>query len=185
MGVSALPRKRQAYTSKRLQKVVTDYREEQKKRSRTTAKGDSSTLSNPDRSGDQYTEEKDTDEDLLADFGEDLDVDGEGDQRSGSMTKTGTGKTSKPTTTTGTAAPTKRKAAGEKRKARKSSENITSTTSRSAKRKKRANDSDEYDDEYPNVDEVVPVLRRPRPKPVHKKPNPGAGSKTTDQERGG
>ncbi|KAF9647971.1 PIN domain-like protein [Thelephora ganbajun] len=34
VGGSAVPRKRQAYTSKRLQKVVTDYREEQRKRSR-------------------------------------------------------------------------------------------------------------------------------------------------------
>lgn len=187
VGGSAIPRKRQAYTSKRLQKVVTDYREEQRRRSRKTTKGGTSALLDPDRSGDQYTEELDADEDLLAEFGEDLDVDGsdhgERDPRSGSVTRAG--EMSKPTTAAKTA--TKRKAPGKKRKVRKSSKNTASTASHSTKRKKQANDSDDYDDandEHPDADEVAPIPARPRPKPVRKKANTNtdAGSRTADQE---
>lgn len=186
VGGSAIPRKRQSYTSKRLQKVVTDYREEQKKHSRGTAKRGSSTLSGPHRSAGQHVEEKDADEYLLADFGEESDVSGSGDDwerdpKLGPVTRTG--KTSKPTT----AAPTQKRAAGEKRRARKTSKNTTSTARRSTKRKKRTNDSDEYDDDdgYADADEIVPVAARPRPKPVRKRPNTnsGAGSNTADQER--
>ena len=183
VGGSAIPRKRQAYTSKRLQKVVTDYREEQKRRSRTTTKKGDSTLLDSDRSNDKSMEDLDADDDLPVDFGEDLDIDGsdygERDPRSGSVTRTG--ETSKPTATTKT--PTKRTALGEKRKARKSAKNA-STASRSAKRKKRANDSDDYDDEGgAEIDEVAPVPARPRPKPVRKKANitTDAGSKIDDQ----
>ena len=182
VGASAIPRKRQTYTSKRLQKVVTDYREEQKKRSRTTSKRGPSTLSNPDRSGDQYMEEMDADEDPLADF----EVDGSGDDKERDQkSRSVTGKMSRPTTPAETAGPTKKRAASKKRKAQKSP--VTSTASRSTKRKKRTNSSDEYNDEYANADEVVPVPRRPRPKPVHKKPNTnsGAESKTAGQERDG
>lgn len=191
VGGSAVPRKRQAYTSKRLQKVVTDYREEQRKRSRTTARSVSAIL-NSDRSGDDRIGEADENEDL-AGLGEGLEVDGsdnhgEDDPISGSIT--GIGKTSKETTTAKTAAPTKRRPANEKRKVRKSSKNTTSSAPRSTKRKKRTRDSDDYDDdERVDADEATPVPARPRPKPVRKKANtnPGAGSehKTTDQERDG
>ena len=181
-GVSAIPRKRQAYTSKRLQKVVTDYREEQRVRPGRTGYRDSSILLDSDRAEDQYMEEPDTDKDLLGDFGEDPDADGSGDRgerdpRLGSVT--GTRKTPNLTT-----APTKRRAAGDKRKPRKSSKKITSTASRSTKRKKLTNDSDDYDDdhEYVDVDEAAPAPAGPRPKPVRKKANTdsGAGSKTAD-----
>ena len=188
VGGSAVPRKRQAYTSKRLQKVVTDYREEQRKRSKTTAKGDASAPLDSDRSGDDYMEETDGNEDQL-----DVDVDGSDDHwgrdpTSGSMTRTG--KMSKRTTTAKTVAPTKRKTASEKRKVRKSPKS-TSTVSSSTKRKKRANDSDDcdYDDEHIDADEVTPVPARPRPKPVRKKANTNFGAasecKTTDQRRDG
>ena len=74
VGGSAVPRKRQAYTSKRLQKVVTDYREEQRKRSHTTTRSASAIL-NSDHSGDDYMEGADGSEDLTG-FGEDHEVDG-------------------------------------------------------------------------------------------------------------
>ena len=180
VGVSAIPRKRQAYTSKRLQKVVTGFREEQRMRSRAAGKQGSSILSDSDRSEDQYAEGLDTDKDLPVDLGEDLEVDGsddngEHDPRSGSVTRTG--KKSNLTTI-----PTKRRAAGEKRKTRKTSK----TASRSTKRKKRACDSDDCDDgdEYAGAVEAVPapVPAGPRPKPVRKKANTnsGAGFKTAD-----
>lgn len=180
VGGSAIPRKRQPYTSKRLQKVVTDYREEQRERSRTTTKRGSSTILDSNRPGDQYMEGVDTDEDFPADFGEDLGSDDhEGrDPTSGSVPRTGN--VSKSATT----AATKRK--GEKRKARKPSRSITTT--RLAKRKKQTNDSDDYDDdEHGDVDEVTPVPALPRPKPVRKKvnTNPGAVFKTTGQEYDG
>jgi len=193
VGGSAIPRKRQAYTSKRLQKVVTDYREEQRKRSRTTAGKGASTPLNPDGLGDQSMEGLDGSEDLPAELGEDLEVDGsddheERDPRSGPMT--GAGKTWGSTTTAKTTAPKKRKTAGGKRKARKSSKN-TSIASLPTKRKNSANDSDGYgdgdDNEYSNTDEISPMPARPRPKPVRKKANTctDAGSKTADQERDG
>ena len=176
VGASAIPRKRQAYTSKRLQKVVTDYREEQRARSRAARKRGSSIPLDSDHSEGQYMGELGTDKDLPVDFGEDPNVDGsddhgERDPRSGSVTRTG--KTSNLTTTL-----TERRAAGEKRKTRKSSKKIT-TASRSTKRKKRADDSDDYDG-CVDADEAAPA--RPRPKPVRKKvnTNPGAGSKTAD-----
>jgi len=147
VGGSAVARKRQAYTSKRLQKVVTDYREEQRKRSRTNAKGGGSTLSDPDRS-DQSMEEMD----LPEEFGKDL---------------ARTRKTPKPTAKR--AAPTKRGTAGGKRKGRNPSKSTSPTASRSTKRKKRANDSDECDDEHDDADTPVPA--RPRPKPTRKKAN--------------
>ena len=180
--MSAIPRKRKTYTSKRLQKVVTDYREEQRKRSRKATKRGSSILLDSDRSEDQYV---DTDEDLPTDFGEDYGSDGHGgrDPRSGSVT--GTGKMSKPTTATKTMAPAKRKTAGEKRKTRGSSR-IASTAPRPAKRKKRANDSDDYDgDEHADSD--VAASAPARPKPVRKKANTSldAGFKIVDQERSG
>jgi DNA excision repair protein ERCC-5 len=182
VGGSAVPRKRQAYTSKRLQKVVTDYRDEQRKRSRTNAKQGSSALLDPDLSGDQSIEELDPNEDLPTELGENLDLDGsddhgECDPRSGSVTRTW--KTSKSTTTAEMTGPTKRKAAGEKLKARKSSKNTTPTASRLTKRRKRTNDSDEYAD----VDEVLPVAARPRPRPVRKKANTNTGAEpdTTGQ----
>jgi DNA excision repair protein ERCC-5 len=174
VGASAIPRKRQTYTSKRLQKVVTDYREEQKMRSRSTAKRGSSTLLDSDRSEDQYTEELDTVKDIPADFREDVDVGGSDDH--GSIT--GTRKTSDLKT-----GPTKRKTEGGKRKVRISSKEVTPTASRSAKRKKRVNESDDYeDDEYVDADEAAPAPARPRPKPVRKKANTnsGAGSKTAN-----
>ena len=192
VGGSAIPRKRQAYTSKRLQKVVTDYREEQRKRSRTNAKGDSSTLLDPDRS-DQSAEELDANGDLPEEFGEDLDIDGSddhGERAPGSGSVARTRKMPKPTAKA--AAPSKRgTVVGEKRKARKPSKSTTSITSRSTKRKKRGNGSDEYDDEYDgehdDADEVAPVPARPRPKPTRKKANTNAdvGSKGADQERDG
>ena len=186
VGGSAIPRKRQAYTSKRLQRVVTDYREEQRKRSRANAKRGSLTLSDPDHSGDQSVEEQDGNGDLPAGFGEDLDIDGSGgceecDPGSGSVTRTR--KASK--STAKTTAPTKRKAAGEKRKARKPSKSTTLTASRSTKRKERVNDSDDYD-ERADADEVVSAPARPRPRPVRKaNTNTGAGSEPTDWERDG
>lgn len=157
VGGSAIPRKRQAYSSKRLQKVVTDYREEQRRRSRTTVGGGDSTLLDSDPSG------------------EDIDIDGSDDHGgqnpvSGTMARSGI--TSKQTTTRMTA-PTKRRTANQ-RKVRKSSKDPASAAaSRSAKRRKRTNDSDDYDDddEYANADEVTPVPARPRPKPVRKKAN--------------
>jgi len=184
VGGSAIARKRQAYTSKRLQKVVTDYREEQRKRSRTNAKGDASTLSDSDRSEDQSMEELDPPEE----FGKGLDADGSddhGERETGSGSVARRRKTSRPTAKA--AAPIKRGAAGEKRKTRKPSKGTTSTVSRSTKRKKRANDSDEYDDEHDGVDEVTSVPARPRPKPTRKKANTNTdvGSKLTDQERDG
>jgi DNA excision repair protein ERCC-5 len=190
VGGSAVPRKRQAYTSKRLQKVVTDYREEQRERSRTTAGRGASTPLDPGGSGDQYTEGLDGSEDLLAELGEDLDVDGsddhgERDPRSGSLTRAGN--TSKSTTRAKTTVPAKRKAAGQKRKTRKSRRIPRPRPSRRSGRSG-TNDSDGYDDdEYPNADEVAPVPARPRPKPVRKKANTGvdAGSRTADQERDG
>ena len=191
VGGSAIPRKRQTYTSKRLQKVVTDYREEQRKRSRTTTKRGSSTLSGSDRSEDQYVEGLDTSEDLQTDFGEVPDGDvsddhGKLDPRSGSAARASR-KTSKPATTAETTASTKRKVAGEKRKARKPLKNVTPTTSRSTKRKKRTNDSDDYGgdgDECGDADEVSPVPAPPRPKPVRKKANTNAGavSQIADRE---
>ena len=181
VGGSAVPRKRQAYTSKRLQKVVTDYRDEQRKRSRTNTKQGPSALLDPDLSGDQLIEELDPNEDLPTELGEDLDFDGsddhgECDPRSGSVTRTW--KTSKSTTAEMTG-PTKRKAVGEKLKARKSSKNTTPIASRSTKRRKRTNDSDEHAD----VDEVLPVAARPRPRPVRKKANTNTGAEpdTTGQ----
>ena len=187
VGASAIPRKRQAYTSKRLQKVVTDYREEQRKRSRTNVKRGSLALSDSDHSGDQCMEELDGNGDLPAEFGGNLDADGSGDHGecdpgSGSVTRTR--KTPKPTAKM---APTKRKATGEKHKVRKSSKNTTLTTSRSAKRKERANDSDDYNDEHADADAVVPVPARPRPRPVRKKANTNTdvGHKSTEQERDG
>lgn len=179
VGASAIPRKKQSYTSKRLQKVVTDYREEQRMRSRTTGRRSSSIPLDSDHSEDRYMAELDTERDLPADLGEDPDVSGsddrrERDPRPGPVTRTG--KTSNLTTTS-----TKRRAGGEKRKTRGSSK-ITSTASRLAKRKKRANDSDDYDDEYADADEASPAPARPRPRPVRKKANTnsGAGSKTGD-----
>lgn len=171
VGGSAIPRKRQAYTSKRLQKVVTDYREEQRKRSRTNANGDASTLSDPDHSGDQFTEELDANGDL-GEFEEDIDVDEERDPGSGSVART----RKAPKRTAKSAAPTKRGTAGEKRKARNPAKNNTQATSRSTKRKKRAtNDSDDYGDEgHAATDEVTPAPARPRPKPVRKKANTNA-----------
>jgi DNA excision repair protein ERCC-5 len=194
VGGSAVPRKRQAYTSKRLQKVVTDYRDEQRKRSRANAKRGASTLSDPDHSEDQFIEGLDANEDLPAEFGEDLDVDGsddhgERDPRSGRVISRGIRKTSKSTMAAKTTMVTKRKAAGEKRKARKPSKNKTSPGPRPTKRKKRVNDSDDYDDdgEHADADEVAPAPARPRPRPVRKKANTNtdAGSKTTDQEHDG
>lgn len=186
VGGSAIARKRQAYTSKRLQKVVTDYREEQRKRSRTNAKGGGPTLLDSNRSGDQSTEELDTNGDLPEEFGKGLDVGGSDDHweretGSGSVVR----KTSKPTAKA--AAPIKRGAVGEKRKARKLSKSTTPTMSRSTKRKKRANDSDEYDGEHDGVDEVTSVPARPRPKPTRKKANTNTdvGAKVSDQERDG
>lgn len=172
IGGSAIPRKRQAYSSKRLQKVVTDYREDQRRRSRTSAKSGDSTLLNSDHSG------------------EDIDVDGSDDHEEQNLTPmTMTGKTSKRTTRAKTAAPTKRKAANE-RKAQKPSKNFTSTAvPHSTKRKKRTNDSDDYGDdddgERAHGDEVISVPARPRPKPVRKKANtnPGAEPQIVDQER--
>ena len=188
VGGSAIPRKRQAYTSKRLQKVVTDYREEQRKRSRTNAKGGPSALLDQDRS-DQSMGELDGNGDLPDGYGGDLDADGSDDRRerapgSGSVARTR--KMPKPTAKA--AAPSKRGAAGEKRKTRKLSKSTTPTASRSTKRKKRAHDSDEYDDEHDDdADEVVPVPARPRPKPTHKKANTNTdvGLNAADQERDG
>lgn len=178
MGTSAIPRKRQAYTSKRLQKVVTDYREEQKKRSRTITKRGSSIVSDPDRSKDQYAG---TDEDFLEDFGDGCESGDHGGRnpRSGSIT----GKVSKMTTTTRAAVATKRKAAGKIRKTRRPSK-AASTAPRSTKRKNRADDSDDYDGEedadadHDAAPDPAPV--RPRPKPVRKKANTnlGVGSAT-------
>ncbi|KAF9787512.1 hypothetical protein BJ322DRAFT_1107572 [Thelephora terrestris] len=175
VGGSAVPRKRQAYTSKRLQKVVTDYREEQRKRSQR--KGSPSTPLDSDHPGGDYMEESDGNEDHL-----DVDVDesddhGGRDPISGSTTRTG--KISKQTTT----APTKRRTAIEKRKVRKTPKNTE--VSRPTKRKKRANESDDYghDDECVDSDEVTPVPARPRPKPVRKKANTNLGAepeKATD-----
>ena len=180
VGGSAIPRKRQAYTSKRLQKVVTDYREDQRKRSRTNPKRDSSTLSDSDHSGDKSMEELDGNGGTPKVIGGVLDVDRPGDHGEcdpGSESVSRTRKTPKPMA--GTAAPTKRKA-------RKPSKNTTVTTSRSTKRKERANDSDDYDDERVD-DEVVPVPARPRPKPVRKEANRNtdARSKFADQESDG
>ena len=185
VGGSAIPRKRQAYTSKRLQKVVTDYREEQRKRSRTNVKGGASTLLDPDHSSDRIVEELGGNEDLPAEFGEDLDVsDDDGQCDLGSRSVTTTKGTSNPTATT---APTKRKASGEKRKGRKRSKNTALTTSRSAKRKKRANDSDDYNDEQDDPKEVAVAPTRPRPQPVRKKANTNtdAGSSIADREHDG
>ena len=173
MGTSAIPRKRQAYTSKRLQKVVTDYREEQKKRSRAVTRRGSPTVSDPDRSEDQYAG---MDEDFLEDFGDDCESDDheERDPRSGSIT----GKVSRMTTATRAAVATKRKAAGKTRKTRRPSK-IALTAPHSTKRKNRADDSDDYDDkEYANVDNDAvpdPASARPRPKPVRKKANTNSG----------
>jgi len=187
VGGSAIPRKRQAYTSKRLQKVVTDYREEQRKRSRTTAGRGASTPLDPDGLGDLSMGGLDASEYLPAKLGEDLEVDesddhGERDPRSGSLTKAG--KTSESATTAKTTGPKKRKAASGKRKARKSSKS-TSTASLPTKRKNRANDSDGYgdddDDKYPDADKVSPVPARPRPKPVRKKANTGMDTGSTVQ----
>ena len=166
VGGSAIPRKRQAYTSKRLQKVVTDYREEQKKRSRKTTKRGGSTLLESDHSGDEYMEELDV---ILAEPGSD--DHGEHDPRSESATRTE--KVPKPTTTAKVTAPTKRNVAGTIHKTRRSSGDTATATSRSTKRKKRANDSDDYNDndEPADADRVTPAPARPRPKPVRKKAN--------------
>lgn len=160
-GGSAIPRKRQAYSSKRLQKVVTDYREEQRRRPQTTEKSGDSTLLDPDHSG----------QDIDVDG---FDDDGDRDPTSGSMTTTGV--VSKPTTIT--KAPTKRRTANERR-VRKSSKGTTSTSaSRSTKRKKQTNDSDDYGDDHEHVDteEVASIPARPRPKPVRKKANTNPGT---------
>lgn len=174
VGGSAIPRKRQAYSSKRLQKVVTDYREEQRRRSRTTANGSDPTFLDTDHPG------------------EDVDIDesddhGEQDPISGSMTRSG--KLSKRTTTAKNTAPTKRRTVNE-RKVRKSSKDTTSAAvSGSTKRKKRTNDSEDCDDggEDVGADDVTPVPARPRPKPVRKKANTNPGAEPQlqvfDQDR--
>jgi DNA excision repair protein ERCC-5 len=185
VGGSAIPRKRQAYTSKRLQKVVTDYREDQRRRSRTNAKGGASTVLDPDHPEDQFMEELDANGDLPEEFGQALDVGGsdchgEDDSGSGSVKRTRKTSKSKAKTT----APTRRGTAGGKRGARKPSKNTTSTTSRSAKRKKRAHDSDDYD-ERADSDEVAPAPARPRPKPIRKKANTNTGPGAAGQERDG
>lgn len=174
-GPSAIPRKRQAYTSKRLQKVVADYREEQKKRSRAVTQRGSSALSDPGRSEDQYAG---TDDDFLEDFedGRESGDHKERDPRSGSIT----GKAPMMTTTTRAAVPAKSKAMGKIRKTRRPSK-VASTASRSTKRKNRADDSDDYDDEeYADADDdAAPVSTRPRPKPVRKKANTNSGVGST------
>ena len=175
-GPSAIPRKRRAYTSKRLQKVVADYREEQKKRSRAVTERGSSGFSDPDRSEDQYAG---TVEDFLEDFGDGCESDDhkERDPRSGSITE----KALKMTTTTRAAVPAKPKAASKIRKTRRPSK-IASTASRSTKRKNRGEDSDDYDDkEYADADDAapVPIPTRPRPKPVRKKANTNSGVGST------
>lgn len=176
VGGSAIPRKRQAYSSKRLQKVVTDYREEQRVHSRTTAKSGGSPLLDSDHSGG------------------DVDVDGSDDHGeqnpiSGSMTRTGKASKRTTTTTVKTAAPTKRKTLDE-RKVRKPPKTTLTSVSRPTKRKKRVNDSDgcdDNDDEHGHADEVTSVPARPRPKPVRKKANtnPDADPKIVDNERDG
>ena len=190
VGGSAIPRKRQAYTSKRLQKVVTDYREEQRRRSRTTAKGKASTVLDSDGSGDEDMEDFNVDEDLPAGLGQDLyvggsDDRGERDPTSGPVTRTGKAskRTKSPTT-----APTKRRTGSENRKSVKFSGNST-TAPRSTKRKKRANDSDDYNDgdEHADGDEATLIPARARPKPVRKKVNTNSGveANTAVQDRSG
>ena len=167
VGGSGVPRKRQAYSSKRLQKVVSDYRSEQRKHTRTTEKG-----------GDLDSDQS----------GEGTDVDGSDDY---GKRKTATGMMTKQTTSK-PVAPRKRSAANE-RKARKSSKvTISVAVSRSTKRKKWTNDSDGYDDdddddEYADADGVTSVPARPRPKPVRKKANtnPGLEPKIADHEGNG